>query len=336
MHKIGIKQGKWLIITDGNEVFRAEEDVRYYPKPPRIKTKNNDEQYIEGGGEANRIDKITLPQSEFVFHCVSQGMEVRGCVTTGEKAKKIFGPATIGGIVGAVVGGPIGAAVGAGITGWFASGSDFNQENISSAFERAQAHYKEWKTFDEQQRTVDREQQKKYRTKAENKWRRFYKLRNLSTLDTLDGFEFEAAIAGLYESKGYSIEITKASGDYGVDVLAKKGKEILAIQAKRYSGKVGVKAVQEVSSGAFYYKASKAIVITNSFYTEQAKKLANNIGVTLINKKRLANMWESYHPSAEMPPFELQKYEHIKKDIDRELYRVDVAAGRKYNKRYMR
>ena len=151
MHKIGIKQGKWLIITDGNEVFRAEEDVRYYPKPPRIKTKNNDEQYIEGGGEANRIDKITLPQSEFVFHCVSQGMEVRGCVTTGEKAKKIFGPATIGGIVGAVVGGPIGAAVGAGITGWFASGSDFNQENISSAFERAQAHYKEWKTFDEQQ-----------------------------------------------------------------------------------------------------------------------------------------------------------------------------------------
>jgi len=244
-------------------------------------------------------------------------------------------PAAIGGIVGAVVGGPVGAAVGAVISGWFASGSDFKPEDISSAFSRAKEHALEWEKYDRQHAAHQTEQRERYIEKARDNWKRYYKLKNLSGLDDLNGIEFEVAIAGLYEYKGYNVEITKASGDFGVDVIAKKGSEILAIQAKRYSGKVGIKAVQEVSAGALYYKATKAIVITNSFFTEQAKELAKRTKTTLINKKRLANMWESYHPSSTTPVFDIQQYERLEKQIKKEIYRTESSAGKKYNKQYM-
>ena len=335
MYKIGIKQWKWLIITDGNEVYQADEDVRFYSKPPDIGD-NAMGHFLKKPTEENRVIKSHVSQINFDNYCQSNGLEVRGCTTSGEKVKKMTIPVAIGGILGAVVGGPVGAAAGAGISGWFASGSDYNIEKIGSAFLRAKDHAREWEQYDKKWDSVQKEQERKQLEKAEVEWKRFHKLRSLSGLDDLNGFEFEAAIAGLYEHKGYSVEITKASGDYGVDVLARKGKDILAIQAKRYTGKVGIKAVQEVSSGAFYYKATKAIVITNSFFTNQAKELANKTGITLINKKRLANMWKSYQPSNTLPPFNIQEYERMKKQIKSELYRTDVAAGKKYNHRYMR
>lgn len=336
MYRIGIKQGKWLIITDGYEVYQATEDVRYYSKTPNTGTNKNGKRYTEKVSEENRVTRLNISQGNFENHCQAQGLEVRSCTTSGEKAKKMSGPAVFGGVFGAVVGGPVGAAIGAGISGWFASGSDFNIDDISSAFKRAKEHSKEWDLYDIKLTSVDREQEKRYIQKAQEEWRRFHKLKNLSSLDELNGYEFESAIAGLYEHKGYTVEITKASGDYGVDVLAKKGQELLAIQAKRYSGKVGIKAVQEVSSGAFYYKATKALVVTNSFYTNQAKELAKITGITLINKKHLANMWESYQPNNVIPPFNIQEYERVKKEIKRELYRIDVSAGKKHTKQYMR
>lgn len=334
MYKIGIKQGKWITITNGEEVFEATEDVRYYSKPPDIR---NPFGRLPGDPkEENRVRKLSISLAGFDSYCKSNGLEIRGCVTSGEKAKKMATPAAIGGIVGAVVGGPVGAAVGAGISGWFASGSDFNIDNLSSAYLRAKENALEWEKYDKEHAAYQSEQRDKYIEKAKENWKRYHKLKNLSSLDELNGIEFEAAIAGLYEHKGYEVQITKASGDFGVDVIAKKESEILAIQAKRYSGKVGIKAVQEVSAGAFYHKATKAIVITNSFYTEQAKELAKKTDITLINKKRLANMWESYQPSVEIPSFDLQQYEKLEKQIKRELYRTDAAAGKKYNKRYMR
>jgi len=47
-------------------------------------------------------------------------------------------------------------------------------------------------------------------------------------------------------------------------------------------------------------------------------------------------MWESYQPNNEIPSFNIEEYDRLKKRIKQELYRTDAAAGKKYNKRYMR
>ncbi len=327
MYKVGIKGTNWVIITDGEEVYKAAKDVRHYSKPPGYSFRDFD-RLPHLFVEENRVARLLISQAEFDLYCQSNALEVKGCILKGEKIKSTVTSGTIGGAIGGLIAGPVGAFLGAGISGWVTSGSEFEFEKISSVYSRARKDAQEWEQYDKkkssykkQQQAKHKQQQAKYIKKAEIEWEKYHKLRNLNSLDDLTGFEFESAIAGLYEHNGYSVKITKASGDYGVDILAKKSKEILAIQTKRYTGKVGIKAVQEVASGAFYYKATKAIVITNSFFTKQAKKLAHKIDITLINGEQLANMWESYQPNNPMPSFNLQEYERIKKQLKKESLR---------------
>ncbi|MDP1947343.1 MAG: restriction endonuclease [Nitrospirota bacterium] len=328
MYQVGVKGGNWLFVTDGLEIYGAEDDVRYSSGP----------QLPDPGyrPRTNRITRLVLTQAEFARHCASNNIELRGCIRVNEKAKQISGPAVGGGILGALFGGPVGAVLGAGVAGWLYSGSDFTDENIASVFNRAKANQIKWKNHDEQKAKIELEQIAEYQKVSQERWRRYHKIRNVTSVDELTGIEFEAAVASLYERTGYTVMLTKASGDFGVDVLAKKGTEFLAIQVKRYTGNVGVRAVQEVASGAHYYKATTAVVITNSFFTEQARKLAKSLPVTLINKKRLANMWESSSTTTSIPPFDIQQYEAIKPDIDKELHRLDVAAGKKFSRRFVR
>ena len=41
----------------------------------------------------------------------------------------------------------------------------------------------------------------------------------LNDIDLMSGYEFEEFVAGLFKKMGYATEVTKASGDQGIDVL---------------------------------------------------------------------------------------------------------------------
>lgn len=109
-------------------------------------------------------------------------------------------------------------------------------------------------------------------------------------VDKMSGRKFEEYLQALLKAKGYNVQLTPASGDYGADlILSAKGKKII-VQAKRYKKNVGVKAIQEVASAKSHYRADECWVITNSFFTEQAKKLASSNQVRLIDRKQLMNL----------------------------------------------
>lgn len=108
-------------------------------------------------------------------------------------------------------------------------------------------------------------------------------------IDKMSGRKFEEYLQILLKAKGYYAQLTPTSGDYGADlILSTKGKKII-VQAKRYKRNVGVKAVQEIASAKSYYKADECWVITNSFFTKQAKKLASSNKVRLIDRSQLTN-----------------------------------------------
>lgn len=67
------------------------------------------------------------------------------------------------------------------------------------------------------------------------------------------------------------------------------------MQCKRYKGKVGISAVQEVLGAKGYYKADKAMVITNSYFTPNAIKLANANDVELWDRNDLINKFNLIH-----------------------------------------
>nr|WP_305120972.1 restriction endonuclease [Saccharibacillus sp. JS10] len=112
----------------------------------------------------------------------------------------------------------------------------------------------------------------------------------IGEIDQMDGIQFEQYLGHLFRSQGYKAEVTQAKGDYGADLILTKNDRRIVVQAKRYKKNVGLKAVQEVQSAKAHYRANEAWVVTNSYYTEQAKKLASSNKVTLVTRDELIQM----------------------------------------------
>ena len=116
---------------------------------------------------------------------------------------------------------------------------------------------------------------------------------NKMAIDTMDGYTFEKYCAATLVQAGFTnVRHTKLSGDFGVDILAEYGSDKYAIQCKRYSKPVGVKAVQEVIGGAQYYNCNKAMIISNQYLTTQAVEMAqktNTLFMSIENLVKMAN-----------------------------------------------
>lgn len=109
-------------------------------------------------------------------------------------------------------------------------------------------------------------------------------------VDQMTGEQFERFLGELFKRRGYKVSYTATTGDYGADLILKNRKEIIAVQAKRYSSSVGVKAVQEIIGAVKMYNATEAWVVTNSHFTKQAIKLANINDVYLIDREELIDL----------------------------------------------
>lgn len=119
------------------------------------------------------------------------------------------------------------------------------------------------------------------------------KNREHSELDEMDGHEFEYFCAELLQEKGfYEVEVTKGSGDYGIDILAEKDGVTYAIQCKRYSDPVGVKAIQEAYAGRDYYDRMVGAVLTNQYFTTPAVEAAKKLKILLWDRGYLESMME--------------------------------------------
>lgn len=109
-------------------------------------------------------------------------------------------------------------------------------------------------------------------------------------LQNLSPTEFESACADLLQNEGWKTQLTMASGDQGVDVIASKPAKRVAIQCKRYAKPVGNKAVQEVIAGKAFVGADFACVVSNAQFTRSAKELASTAGVLLLHFDELRKL----------------------------------------------
>jgi len=109
----------------------------------------------------------------------------------------------------------------------------------------------------------------------------------INDIDLMTGQEFEEYLEILFNKKGYAVETTPISGDFGADLILIKDSNRIAVQAKRYSNKVGLHAVQEVVSAMSHYNCNDGIVITNNYFTRACKKLSKSNGITLWNREKL-------------------------------------------------
>ena len=113
------------------------------------------------------------------------------------------------------------------------------------------------------------------------------RMRRISPLpmDEMEGHDFEYYCADLLKKDGFTnVEVTRGSGDYGVDILAERDGISYAFQCKCYDKPIGVKAVQEVYAGRDYYDRMVGVVITNQYYTQPAIDLAAKLKILIWDR----------------------------------------------------
>lgn len=114
-----------------------------------------------------------------------------------------------------------------------------------------------------------------------------YNSKTMQEIDQMKGTEFERYLQARFKDMGYKANLTSKTGDYGADLLIEKNNELTIVQAKRYSNAVGVKAIQEAISAQSFYDAARSMVVTNNYFTKNAKNMAIKCNVKLIDRDSL-------------------------------------------------
>lgn len=110
-------------------------------------------------------------------------------------------------------------------------------------------------------------------------------------VDSMEGHQFEYYCADILKKNGFSnVEVTQGSGDHGIDILADKEDISYAIQCKCYSSNIGNAAVQQAHTGKSLYHKDIAVVLTNQYFTAQAKEEADALGVKLWDRDKLQEL----------------------------------------------
>lgn len=100
----------------------------------------------------------------------------------------------------------------------------------------------------------------------------------------MDWREFEKLVAEAFRRQGYSVTMTEAGADGGVDVVLRRGGKKAYCQCKQYkTSKVGVAVVRELYGVMASEGVDEGFVVTCGTFTEAAKDFAHGLNITLVD-----------------------------------------------------
>ena len=118
----------------------------------------------------------------------------------------------------------------------------------------------------------------------------------VKSLSKLTGQEFEVLISSLLVRMGFHTEMTRATGDGGVDIIAHLDKPVVGgrylFQCKRFAveNRIGEPAVRDFYGAVTADRAVKGILITTSEFTSQAREFGMRAGIELIGSAGLEKL----------------------------------------------
>lgn len=117
-----------------------------------------------------------------------------------------------------------------------------------------------------------------------------YRATGQAAIDEMTGLEFEHYVAAVLRGIGYTVQVTKASGDFGVDLIVVRDGVRTAVQCKRQARTVNGSAIQQVVAGAAVHDCTATMVVSNHRYTRAAEHLADVHGCVLVDRVGLARL----------------------------------------------
>ena len=159
-----------------------------------------------------------------------------------------------------------------------------------------------------------------------------------NNFSNLSPYEFEHFVAKLLREIGYSTKVTQKTGDYGVDIIAKKNSDTVAVQCKRFQegNLVSNRDIQRILGARHIVNANKCLFVTTSKFTKQAIQQAKGCPIELWDKEILHNFVKKYLLDLEIKEiFSLMEKEKREK-LEREQEKIRVLEEKREEVRLKR
>jgi len=121
---------------------------------------------------------------------------------------------------------------------------------------------------------------------------------NTDIMAALPPRAFEILVAGMFESMGFTVQLTPVTRDGGFDVIVFKSpapglsplKTI--VECKRFTPpkKVGVETVRQLFGVMHAVNAAQGIIVTTSYFTKEAEYFTSMCAIDLIDRDKLQQM----------------------------------------------
>ncbi|NAY91407.1 hypothetical protein GTQ34_05695 [Muricauda sp. JGD-17] len=181
------------------------------------------------------------------------------------------------------------------------SHSKLIKSNFSSS-KQIQNEFTGAEFFENEELNMEKNQYSGYSYSKENIPKIIYDIKqNSALLFELNPSTLEKIVAELLKRFQYKTEVAQSGKDSGFDILAWKegvlGKEMVLIEVKRtpYNKKVGLSSVKALYASKLRERATKAILITPSTYTLEARVFAKELNdLSLIEGNQLLGWIREY------------------------------------------
>lgn len=123
-------------------------------------------------------------------------------------------------------------------------------------------------------------------------WRHVERRRRARAVDGLRQLTpsaFEEEVARWLRREGYHVETRGGTGDGGIDLVARRGSDVLSVQCKRYAEHAAVSAAQvrDLYGAAMAERSTAALLVTTGRVSRAARtwceQLPEGLAVTLVD-----------------------------------------------------
>ena len=111
--------------------------------------------------------------------------------------------------------------------------------------------------------------------------------KSIPRIEALSPVEFESFVAEQLRKDGYSVKLTSASGDMGIDIIAIGSSEKIVVQCKKWRKAVGQPVVRDFYGALMHEKADRGLLVTTSRFSKQAIEFAGGKPIELIDSDGL-------------------------------------------------
>lgn len=116
-----------------------------------------------------------------------------------------------------------------------------------------------------------------------------FKKSQLNFWNLLSGVQFEHEVENYFKSKGFQTELTKTTGDKGIDIILYHNTEKIIVQCKAYKKTIGVEIVRDLLGTLIDSKASKAILVSLNGFSKQVYDFISDKPILLLTIHDILN-----------------------------------------------